>query len=225
MREILSILFLILLVVLTLYRGNSRNNLADKKESRIRYYLSDMLISGTVLLFFFLLNRQAFLAADAGSWGKGVLAKEQLVTIAYAFAITRLLIPFFSNHTGEKSELSTGLPLILMPVRGIEYFGFMIFLVAGVVVEELLFRQLAFHAFHQALGWRGDALVLTGAVLFSAGHIYQGKQGVMANFVTGLLLGKVYLITENILTPIVIHLLLNLGIVAPLIWRDNSLRG
>ncbi len=87
-------------------------------------------------------------------------------------------------------------------------FGWLLSINAG-VVEELLFR-LALPAL--IFGVFGNALlaVSVSLVVFGLLHAYQGVGGVIGSFVLGVILMAVFLLTGNILWPILVHAVFDL---------------
>jgi membrane protease YdiL (CAAX protease family) len=76
-------------------------------------------------------------------------------------------------------------------------------LVAGGVKEELQ-RAFILNKFHRYLGGGGVGLVLW-SLAFGAGHYVQGAQGIVIAAVYGFIFGLVYLMSGNLVAPIVAH--------------------
>jgi len=55
-------------------------------------------------------------------------------------------------------------------------------------------------------------LIIVSALLFAVGHLYQGRKGILSNFVVDLILGKIFLLKGTLTYPIVLHLFLNFTI-------------
>lgn len=106
-----------------------------------------------------------------------------------------------------------GYPVENLPEDFRQWLVFAVYIAAGVVLEEFIFRQFLFYAIHQVTGWEGDVLVLITAVIFGAAHLYQGWPGVLSNLVFGLVLGYLFLKTGDIRFPIGLHLIHNFALV------------
>lgn len=77
--------------------------------------------------------------------------------------------------------------------------------------EETLFRGFMLHYLH-ASPW---TLNLTGALvisslIFGLGHLYGGVGGVVGSAVAGFLFGLLFMISGNLLLPIILHALIDL---------------
>ena len=82
------------------------------------------------------------------------------------------------------------------------------------VVEELLFRLGLPAAIFGALGDHstGSGILAFGAaaIVFGLLHIYQGAPGILFAFLLGLVFTALYVLSGNILVPIVLHALIDL---------------
>jgi membrane protease YdiL (CAAX protease family) len=97
------------------------------------------------------------------------------------------------------------------------------YILVGVLFEELIARLLMFHALHATLHLDGDALVVVSALFFAVGHFYQGWKGVLSNLILGLILGKIFLLKGHLIYPMVLHLALNLTFVVLAFRRWSGL--
>lgn len=74
--------------------------------------------------------------------------------------------------------------------------------------EEIGYRAYLMTRFGEMAGGGqlGKAISLIAtSLLFGFGHYYKGPAGVVQSTVSGLLLGGVYLVTENLWAPILAH--------------------
>jgi membrane protease YdiL (CAAX protease family) len=78
--------------------------------------------------------------------------------------------------------------------------------VSAGVVEEAIFRGLLIAAGVALLGISALTAGLLSLALFSWGHVYQGRAGVIGSAVLGLLFTLLYLITGSLLLPIILHI-------------------
>lgn len=96
-------------------------------------------------------------------------------------------------------------------VREREWFIF-VGITAG-ICEELLFRGFLLHYLH-VFPWRLNltlALLLSAAI-FGIQHLYQGIAGVVQTAVMGFLFGLLFLLTGNLLQPILLHMAADLRV-------------
>ena len=82
------------------------------------------------------------------------------------------------------------------------------------MLSDLGFLLNYFHVlpFHLSLTW---ALV-AASVSFGIGHLYQGVGGAVQTALIGFVLGAMFVMTGNLLLPMVIHTLLDLRVLAML---------
>ena len=85
-------------------------------------------------------------------------------------------------------------------------------LTAG-ITEEILYRGFLIHYFFSAPFHTALAVaVIVSSVIFGAGHLYQGVAGVLSAAVLGLLFSAIFLMTGNLLLPMILHALIDLRI-------------
>ena len=111
----------------------------------------------------------------------------------------------------------------LLPATSKEanYFIFGLAITAG-ICEELLFRgyliQLVSNDFPTYIA------VIISSILFGLGHIYQGAVHVIRTAILGFIMALIYLVTESIIIPIILHIMLDMygGAVAYIIFSDKK---
>jgi uncharacterized protein len=150
--------------------------------------------------------------------------RDYIIMISSIFLVPFIIafLPFDSNFPKDKIKDTKEIfcsETTLMPNTFGQLIPFAGFLIIGVVMEELIFRQFMFASFSSTLGIEGDWLVLFTAFLFAIGHFYQGARGMFSSFLLGLATGKMYLLTENIMLPIFMHLCINLTLVVYAVRR------
>lgn len=154
--------------------------------------------------------------------GKGYILPVYLYLLLLLFNV----MPFFMAILPEKKKSSTsddskgeiyGVPVNLYPNSFHDLLWFSIYAIAGVVVEEIIFRQFMFSVFHSVFNLTGDALLLLTGILFTVGHLgqkgYKKLSRVIVIFISGLFYGKCFQMSGSIYYPIVIHLLANGAII------------
>ena len=96
----------------------------------------------------------------------------------------------------------------LMPsnTKELRYFTFGVSVAAG-VCEELLFRGDLLYVLGAHMPIWGAVIV--SSLAFGAGNIYQGPIHVLRTAVLGAVMAGVYLVTDSIIIPIVLHTLID----------------
>jgi len=152
---------------------------------------------------------------DAGS--RGAAAMEGF-TAGLAIVI---LLPAVLALRSEKIRTKAGKAaqklVFLLPSTGEERRWWWLVCITAGICEELVYRGFLLHylhvlPFHMSLTW---ALV-AGSVIFGVGHLYQGVGGAVQTAVMGFVLGAVFLMTGNLLLPMVLHAVVDLRILAML---------
>jgi uncharacterized protein len=90
------------------------------------------------------------------------------------------------------------------------------------VNEELVFRGFLFY--YLALWFpriHGLECALLTSLIFGIGHLYQGWKGILSTGLVGLVLAGLYLLTGNLLVPIVVHASMDLR-AAMIFWKGND---
>jgi membrane protease YdiL (CAAX protease family) len=211
-------------IILTIYLSSALVPLIRRKQPGQErhldinwYYLQDIFFRCGLLLVVFLLNTTIFRPLDFEVLGKGISLGDYFVSNFYGILITPFILAFTPwGHYPKNLETATqmfGCPVNLLPGNNKELFVFFLFIVAGVLFEELYFRQVAFYILNATLHLQADNLLLLTAALFSFGHLYQGIGGLISSFIVGLILGKIYQYTGSLYQPIFLHLCMNMTIV------------
>jgi len=99
-----------------------------------------------------------------------------------------------------------------LPVNWQEYKHFLFVAFTAGVCEEIIFRGFFIQYF---LAWNQDNLmgtwlsILIPGFLFSFGHLYQGHQAVIKIMLMAIIFGWIFIITESLWIPIVLHFLVD----------------
>jgi len=147
-------------------------------------------------------------------------------TAATAIALTALLLGAqiiglrqAARLAPEKRGYIQHLASKLLPQNTVERLAFAALATTVGVCEEFLYRGFVFAAFSGLSGW---ILGLFGsALLFGLAHLYQGKKGMAATFVAGILFAGARLFSGNLAPGIVAHTAVDLtaGLLAPRLLR------
>lgn len=88
----------------------------------------------------------------------------------------------------------------------LRFFTSVVCVSAG-VCEELLFRGYLLYLFDDKMPiWAG---VILSSIAFGLPHIYQGFQGVIRTALLGAVFALIYLVTDSLLIPILLHILVD----------------
>ena len=100
---------------------------------------------------------------------------------------------------------------------------FSVLCVSAGICEEILFRGFLMPYLHRGpwlLSWT-LALVVT-SIGFGLNHLYQGPSGVFSTALAGLAFGIVFLLTGNLILPILLHIAVDLQVVLVLRPADAT---
>lgn len=232
-REYLTFFIIFSLFAYLLISGELKRRKDTPVLNISSYYIKEIIFIIILLLLFYLINHNLYRKIDFSTMDKGFYFDEIiLAAILPIFTVSFFLacLPFLADdniypkkNISEAKEIF-GFRTKLMPDKYRQIFPFFIYITIGVLFEELFCRQFMFYSLHQIFNLDGDFLVLLTALLFGAAHFYQGIKGILSNFFTGFILGKIFLITENFIYPFGLHLSLNLTIVVYAIRRIYDIR-
>jgi membrane protease YdiL (CAAX protease family) len=193
------------------YRAMSRRPGPWSRERKLRLYAS------TIFIQWMLVFATVVLLSGAGG---GLSDIGQRVGAAGATAAaTCLLLGWFAVLTvittrglakAKASELPEHIVRVgrFLPVDRVEGVGFVALAFTAGICEEILYRGwLTTHL--RALGAGGAAFVLS-AIVFGIAHAYQGRVGMIASGMLGLMLGGVVHWTGSLVPGQVLHVLVDL---------------
>ncbi len=125
-----------------------------------------------------------------------------IIAIAWMSLIPRLPSVFGSkNIESKQKELMAILPKHRVTLTA----TFALISFEAGFLEEVYFRGIILtNALHYA---SPICAILVAAILFGFAHLYQGFWGIIGTFLLGLWLGFSYLLTGNLLVPIIAHFL------------------
>jgi membrane protease YdiL (CAAX protease family) len=168
--------------------------------------------------------------AEEIPWLLGHVWVFYLVEVVIALFVALLLLPVvvvirkklkkqprkYSSAEAFKS-LSYFLPATRTERR---WFAF-VCVTAG-ICEEILFRGFLLHYLH-ALPWTLNLTraLFIAAVIFGLQHLYQGMAGAASTVVIGLLLSLLFLLTGNLLLPMILHAIMDLRMLVILRPREE----
>lgn len=216
------VLVFVLIVVMPLWDRYEIPRLKASTEPRkkIRYYGKIV----TVLWMFALVAvltigpktavMAPFGARELGWLGVGTRGRAVVLGMI-AGVVGALFIPaviaVWNKKLQEKSSKAARKLAFLLPSTGEErQWWWVVSLTAG-ICEEIVYRGFLVHywhvmPFHVSMTW---ALVVS-SVIFGIGHLYQGIAGSVQTAMMGFLLGALFLITGDLLVPMMVHAVMDL---------------
>jgi len=227
---VLAVAFALLLAALAInaivkdrraFKKFSRYHSSKRRRRTMRtWILQSLALLGTSAVVLLILSWQyiPLLLADFNSWGWVSDARgafDANATLSWSIVIALVVIIFGGGLAGiiavrnETDIPSIGNIQAILPRNRKELpYGAALSINAG-VVEELLFR-LAMPAV--IFGFTGNVIVavVVSVVIFGVLHAYQGLAGVIGTMIIGMVFMALYLVSQNILVPIVVHALVDL---------------
>lgn len=145
-------------------------------------------------------------------YGAGVGLLIAVLFLFFILRISRRKATTAKPVPQPKNRLSKFLPdfSYLLPHSALERWLFAAVAVSAGICEEVVFRAWLLTMLHHSLHLYGWVLVLAGAAVFGALHVYQGAIGVISAVVLAVVLSGVYVGAGTLLAPIAVHVLLDL---------------
>lgn len=107
-------------------------------------------------------------------------------------------------------------PNKLIPKTKKSFYLFVVFIVIGVIYEEIVMRYFLFHYFNKLFNLEGDWLILAGTLISSLSHLYLNTKGILLAVIVHLILSKIYLFTDSIIYTTLLHFLMDLNLIIEL---------
>jgi len=136
-----------------------------------------------------------------------------LATTALGFLALLILTIFNARqirHAGrEELEATVQRARKFVPVGRTEIAAFAVVSLTAGICEELLYRGWLIHFFGVLLGsiWAG---MVVAAIFFGLGHAYQGRNGIAATGVLGLVFGTMFVLVRSLVPGQVLHAAIDL---------------
>ncbi len=216
-----DLLFLFLLVVTPLwdYRDTRRLKQSPSSAGKIRYYktLCAWLWTATTVALLAVGFRPLFTispAPDEASWLFEHAWIRYLVGGVLAIFMASILLPaavaIWKNVTKRPRKYSSADAVkslsYFFPATWTERRWYAFLCVTAGICEETLFRGFLLHYLHVLpFSLNLTLALLISSVIFGLGHLYQGVGGAASTVVIGLLFGLLFLLTGNLLFPVVFH--------------------
>src|SRR5690242_899981 len=141
MREWIVLILIICIVSLITITGVQKKN--EYPLNKIRFYLKDIVFTSSIILLFLIIAPIFFTKVDFHKVGKGFFVSDDVLSQAEII----FYLPFFmslllKNYLYPKSIVTAkevfGYPVQFLPNSYKEYFIFCLYIITGVVYEELL---------------------------------------------------------------------------------------
>jgi uncharacterized protein len=114
----------------------------------------------------------------------------------------------------------------ILPSTGEERRWWWLVSITAGICEELVYRGFLLHYLHVMPFHLDITRALVGSsLIFGIGHIYQGIAGAVQTTVIGFVLGAMFLLTGNLLLPIVVHAVIDLRVLTLLPAGFGSVEG
>ena len=122
-----------------------------------------------------------------------------------------------STQPMDTQDLMPQLALKVFPQDTVERLIFLALAATVALCEEFIYRGFVQRLFEDMSGGLVLVGILSSATMFAFAHLYQGRRGLIATFVVGLLFSIVRAITGSLLAPQIAHFVADLtaGFLAP----------
>jgi len=150
---------------------------------------------------------------DSGSRG-GMLLEGIAVGMLIAILLPAVLALTSEKIRAKAAKAAKKLAFLLPSTKDERRWWWVVCITAG-ICEEVVYRGFLLHylhtlPFHLSLTW---ALVAS-SLIFGIAHLYQGAGGAVQTALIGAVLGAMFLVTGNLLLPMVVHAVLDLRVLA-----------
>lgn len=189
-----------------------------ENKSKANIYRKDICVHSGILMMYFFLKHESYDKINFLEIGRGFIVSEDILNAVMTSYFVPIVIALFPNSPYLKGDSLKdgnvfGFPVSMMPENKKQLIIFFLFILVGVVFEELFCRQFVFYFTYSLFNLRGDYLLVISTILFTIGHKTKKISQLLPYLIMGLLFGKIFQMTGSILVPIIIHLGLNLTIV------------
>jgi uncharacterized protein len=156
--------------------------------------------------------------------GLGVAIPSPVFTAVVAIVLSVLVLVNqlvslrrLGEHPAEARGILPQLARKVFPQDSAERLVFLAVVVTVAVCEELIFRGFAQRVFQDWSGGLTFVGIFGSAALFAIAHLYQGRRGIFATFVVGLIFSAVRAWTGSLVAPLVAHFIADItaGFMAP----------
>lgn len=224
-RQYIAIALFLLYIVVG--RFFLKKRLTDKgRGSLTTRYVYGMLARLGILCAFFIIDPDAFRKIDFQNISND-FSFDKTFVVTILLILTVHIVSAAKNpgrYTKGKTEDEVyGILAKVMPNTYNELAVFSLTIFAAVVFEELLFRQFLFSSFYSAFHLEGNWLLVVSSAIFTVAHHYKKARQILGIFLSGLILGESFLVSGNLVYPILVHLFMNAPLIVLAIHRIKKM--
>ena len=153
------------------------------------------------------------------SWLLGGIMSRVIASALLTLFFAAALLPGIRGARSSKTrqayvrEYQRALAFFL-PATAEEIRWFTFLCVSAGICEEILFRGFLMSYLHHAplyLGW--TLALIASSICFGWNHLYQGASGVFSTALAGFAFGLLFLLSGNLILPMVMHVVVDLQVV------------
>jgi uncharacterized protein len=200
-------------IYICLNHEQEKQRVLAQPEKRIAVYRSTMIqLWQPVFILSVLVYQDHISLFDIGlRWHWGLANQIGVIGLVLICGYFLHALNQFSKNAENQQAMRTQLAPVLwfMPTTTVEsrYFIFGISITAG-ICEELLYRGYLIQLLADGMPIYGA--VILSSIAFGLGHIYQGPINVIRTTVMGIVMALIYLATDSIIVPMILHALLDM---------------
>jgi membrane protease YdiL (CAAX protease family) len=153
----------------------------------------------------------------------GIVVLASVLLAALVLVNQLVSLHRISHGTGETQGILPELARKVFPQDFGERLVFFAVVITVSVCEEIIYRGFAQHVFTNLLWESVLGGILSSAALFSLAHAYQGRKGLIATFIVGVLFSVARGWTGSLIPPILAHFVADFtaGMMAPSRFRSS----
>jgi len=196
------------------YRRLMRAVMSGVPGARMRAYRRTLIwewsLVGVLLVGWFAAGRspgELGLGLSLGWGGWGALVGIAVTIAACTFLVRQTAMVEEDEAVQEQLRETMQHLRPLVPANRREMRRFVALSITAGICEELLYR--GFLLWYTSQITVLPVAVLTSAFIFGAGHVYQGGKGIVRTGIFGLVATGLYLLTESLWAPMVLHAVLD----------------
>ncbi len=208
------------------YEQEIKDVIAQPKKRISVYYATMFQLWLPVLMLFILVYLGGISMSDIGlqwHWGLAnqVAVIGLLIISSYFLLSLKQLRKKLENHQAIREQISYIQWLMPTSMKEARFFIWGLSITAG-ICEELLFRGYLILLLSGYLPTYGT--VILSSIAFGLLHIYQGPIHIIKTAIFGGVMALIYLGTDSILVPIILHAVLDMygGAMAYIVYSDQS---
>lgn len=194
------------------YRRLMRAVLSGVPGARMQAYrrtvIREWSLVGVMLVVWFGAGRSPWDLGLGLSFGWGALVGIAATAAACLFLVRQMAMVEHDEMARDQIRETMQHLQPLVPANRREMRRFVVLSITAGVCEELLYRGFLLWYLGQITIM--PVAVLTAALIFGVGHVYQGGKGIVRTGIFGLVATGLYLLTESLWAPMVLHAVLDI---------------